>query len=39
MFGPVVSPAPAGQDAFGLWKALSPLAKTPGLYEVKRIRQ
>ncbi len=34
--GPIVSPAPKGEAAAGLWDGLLLLAATPGLYEVKR---
>lgn len=37
-FGPVVSPAPTGQDALDLWDALVALSRIPGVYEIKRSR-
>lgn len=37
-FGPVVTPAPRGEDAVRLWDAMVSLAAVPGLYEVKRSR-
>ena len=37
-FGPVVSPAPAGEDAGRLWDGLCVVATTEGLYELKRSR-
>lgn len=38
-FGPVVSPAPKGDDALMLWTALVASTQTPGFYELKRGRQ
>jgi len=38
-FGPVVSPAPKGDDADRLLAAYMMLLEVPGLYEVKRSRQ
>ncbi|MDR1427176.1 MAG: hypothetical protein LBJ08_05395 [Bifidobacteriaceae bacterium] len=38
VFGPVVSPAPRGQDAIRLWDAIVLLAEVPGFYELKRGR-
>ena len=38
-FGPVVSPAPKGEDADRLLAAYLTLLEVPGLYEVKRSRQ
>lgn len=37
-FGPVVSPAPKGEDAINLWKAVSISINTPGFSELKRGR-
>lgn len=37
-FGPVVSPAPKGEDAGLLFDALSAAAKVPGFFELKRSR-
>ena len=37
-FGPVISPAPTGEEAGRLWDGLSVVASTTGLYELKRSR-
>jgi hypothetical protein len=37
-FGPVLSPAPTGQDALDLWDAFVTLGRFEGLYEIKRSR-
>ncbi|KMY23088.1 2-hydroxychromene-2-carboxylate isomerase [Actinobaculum suis] len=37
-FGPVISPAPHGQEALDLWDGCVALAKTPGFFELKRSR-
>ncbi|MFJ7497986.1 disulfide bond formation protein DsbA [Streptomyces sp. NPDC097727] len=37
-FGPVVSPAPKGEQAGRLWDATLVVASTPGFYEIKRSR-
>ncbi|MFF8955151.1 disulfide bond formation protein DsbA [Streptomyces sp. NPDC014894] len=37
-FGPVVSPAPAGEAAGRLWDGFLLLAEVPGFYEIKRTR-
>lgn len=37
-FGPVVTPAPAGEDAGKLWDGVLLVASTPGFYELKRTR-
>lgn len=37
-FGPVVTPAPKGEDALRLWDGLSLVASVPGFYELKRSR-
>ncbi|MFJ6657125.1 disulfide bond formation protein DsbA [Streptomyces sp. NPDC091377] len=37
-FGPVVSPAPTGEEAGRLWDGFALLATVPGFYEVKRTR-
>lgn len=37
-FGPVVSPAPSGEEAGRLWDGLKVIATTDGLYELKRTR-
>ncbi|MGH3757433.1 disulfide bond formation protein DsbA [Actinophytocola sp.] len=38
-FGPVLSPAPAGEDAGRLWDALCVMAEMPGFAELRRPRQ
>ncbi|WP_462418014.1 mycothiol-dependent nitroreductase Rv2466c family protein [Kytococcus sp. Marseille-QA3725] len=37
-FGPVVSPAPKGEDAVRLWDGAVLVASTPGFFEIKRSR-
>ncbi len=37
-FGPVVTPAPKGEDAGRLWDGVVLVAATPGFYELKRTR-
>ena len=37
-FGPVVTPAPVGEDAGRLWDGVLLVASTPGFYELKRSR-
>ena len=37
-FGPVVSPAPSGEDAGRLWDGCLLVAGTPGFFELKRTR-
>jgi len=37
-FGPVVTPAPKGEDAVRLWDGTLAVASTPGFYEIKRGR-
>jgi 2-hydroxychromene-2-carboxylate isomerase len=37
-FGPVVSPAPKGEDAGCLWDGCLLVARTPGFFELKRSR-
>ncbi len=37
-FGPVVTPAPKGEDAGRLWDGVVLVAGTPGFYEIKRSR-
>jgi hypothetical protein len=37
-FGPVVSPAPTGDQAGRLWDGILAAASTPGFYEIKRTR-
>ncbi len=37
-FGPVVTPAPKGEDAAQLWDGTLMVASIPGFYEIKRTR-
>jgi protein-disulfide isomerase-like protein with CxxC motif len=37
-FGPVVTPAPKGEDAGRLWDGVLAVAGTPGFFEIKRTR-
>ena len=37
-FGPVISPAPRGEDAGRLWDGLALMASVPGFFELKRTR-
>ncbi|MFE1956779.1 DsbA family protein [Streptomyces sp. NPDC059479] len=37
-FGPVVTPAPKGEDAVKLWDGTLMVASIPGFYEIKRTR-
>ena len=37
-FGPVVTPAPKGEDAARLWDGVVLVAGTPGFFELKRSR-
>ena len=37
-FGPVVTPAPTGEDAAKLWDGVLLVAGVPGFYELKRTR-
>ena len=37
-FGPVISPAPRGEDAGRLWDGLAQMAAVPGFFELKRTR-
>jgi 2-hydroxychromene-2-carboxylate isomerase len=36
--GPVMEPAPAGEEALAAWDAVVALARTPGFFELKRTR-
>jgi len=36
--GPVVSPAPTGDDALAVWDSVVGLAFSPGFFELKRSR-
>lgn len=38
LFGPVVTPAPTGEEAARLWDGFLLVAQTPGFYELKRSR-
>jgi hypothetical protein len=38
-FGPVLSPAPTGEQALKLWDAFVALGTIPGVYEIKRTRE
>jgi hypothetical protein len=38
-FGPVLSPAPTGDQALALWDAYVTLNNIPGVYEIKRSRE
>ncbi|WP_225754022.1 DsbA family protein [Actinotalea sp. Marseille-Q4924] len=37
-FGPVMTPAPKGEDALRLWDGLVLMTQVPGFYELKRTR-
>ncbi len=37
-FGPVISPAPKGQEALDLWDGVVAAARYPGFFELKRSR-
>jgi 2-hydroxychromene-2-carboxylate isomerase len=37
-FGPVMSPAPTGEDAVKVWDAFALLSEVQGVYEIKRTR-
>lgn len=39
MFGPVIGRVPRGEEALAIWDATVLLARTPGLYEVKRTNR
>jgi protein-disulfide isomerase-like protein with CxxC motif len=38
IFGPVVSPAPQGEDAGRMWDGVAALCAAPGFFELKRTR-
>jgi hypothetical protein len=38
LFGPIMTPAPLGEDAGKMWDGFVLLAQTPGFYEIKRTR-
>ena len=38
-FGPVITPAPRGEEAGRLFDGLNAVASTPGFYEIKRTRE
>jgi 2-hydroxychromene-2-carboxylate isomerase len=38
-FGPVINRIPRGDDAVRLWEAVETLARTPGMYELKRTQR
>lgn len=38
-FGPVMSPAPTGEDAVKFWDAIITVGSTPGFFELKRTRE
>lgn len=38
LFGPIITPAPLGEDAARLWDAFVAMVQIPGFYEVKRTR-
>lgn len=38
LFGPVISPAPKGEDAGRLWDGFALVTSVPGFYEIKRAR-
>jgi hypothetical protein len=37
-FGPVISPAPKGEEAGKLWDGVVNVASYPGFFEIKRSR-
>jgi hypothetical protein len=37
-FGPVISPAPKGEEAVRLWDGVVAVAAYPGFFEIKRSR-
>jgi hypothetical protein len=38
LFGPVITPAPKGEDAGVLWDGILAVTGTPGFFELKRSR-
>jgi hypothetical protein len=38
-FGPVMSPAPTGEDAVKFWDAIIAAGRIPGFFELKRTRE
>lgn len=38
LFGPIITPAPLGEDAAKLWDGYVLMVQTPGFYEIKRTR-
>jgi len=38
LFGPIMTPAPLGEDAGRMWDGFVLLVQTPGFYEIKRTR-
>lgn len=38
LFGPIVTPAPLGEDAGRMWDGFVLMVQTPGFYEIKRTR-
>jgi hypothetical protein len=38
-FGPVMSPAPTGEDAVKFWDAIIAAGSVPGFFELKRTRE
>ena len=38
-FGPVMSPAPTGEDAVKFWDAIIAAGRIPGVFELKRTRE
>lgn len=38
-FGPVMSPAPTGDNAVKFWDAIISVGRTPGFFELKRTRE
>jgi len=38
LFGPIMTPAPLGEDAARMWDGFVLMVQTPGFYEIKRTR-